>query len=285
MRRGVAISVGLHALVAVLTIVAFPSFTPELPPIPPNIPVELVTIGDVTNIKKIDKVEDQPKPEEKPSEPEPEPMRTAVLPPAPELKPAPEPVPPPPELKLEPEPKPVEKKAEEKKPEPPKPETKPTPPQPPKKKEQAFDASKIAALLNKLPPKEKATDQGEEKKVVTGPQQTEAVGEATGMTASAKDAIAAQMQRCWTLPAGAPNPQDLIVRVRFGLNEDGTLARAPELTDTARLAMGDPYYNAAANNAIRAIHVCTPFKLPPGVWNPDFKDIEMNFDPRAALGG
>jgi outer membrane biosynthesis protein TonB len=287
MRWGLGGSLALHAAIAVLVIGVFPFAAPDLPPIPPNIPVELVTIGEVTNIKQIDKVAETPKEETKPAEPEPEPQRQAAIPPMPEAKPAPEPEPmpappPPPEAKPEPQPapKPEVKKVEEKKP-----EAKPVQVAPPPKKEQAFDASKIAALLNKLPTKSQTANQGEEKKLSTGPQKTEAVGAATGMTVSALDAIRAQMQRCWSLPAGAPNPQDLIVTLRFGLNADGTLARQPEIADQAKMMLGDGYYRAAAESAVRALQKCQPFKVPADSYNADWQDIEMTFDPRRMLGG
>jgi hypothetical protein len=287
MRRGLGFSVGLHALIAVMTIAVFPSLTPELPPIPPNIPVELVTIGDVTNVKKIDQVSDEPpKPEEKAEEPKPEPMREAALPPAPELKPAPEAVPPPPELKIEPEQKPAEKKAEEKRPEPPKPEVKaPAPPEPPKKKPPAFDASKIAALLNKLPPKEKSSEPGPEKKLTTGPQKTEAVGEANDMTATWQAVINEQFKRCWIVQAGAEDAAKQIVVVHVELNPDGSLARPPEVVNQAEIAMGGPTYQVAADRALRAVRACDPLKQLPADRYADWREMDFVFDPRRMLGG
>jgi outer membrane biosynthesis protein TonB len=285
MRRGFGFSAGFHLVIALLTFAVFPSLTPDLPPIPPNIPVELVTIGEVTNIKKIDKV-DEEKPEEKPAEPEPEPPRqVAALPPAPEIKPAPEPAPPPPELKIEPEQKPAEKKAEEKKPEPPKPEKKPAPPEPPKKKEPAFDASKIAALLNKLPPKEKSTQPGPERQLTTGPQKTEAAGEATGMTATWQAVLNEQFKRCWNLQGGAQDAEKQIVTVHVELNPDGSLARLPELVNDAAVLAGGPAYQVAAERALRAVRACDPLKQLPADRYSDWREMDFVFDPRRMLGG
>jgi outer membrane biosynthesis protein TonB len=213
-------------------------------------------------------------------------MREAALPPAPELKPAPEAVPPPPELKLEPEQKPAEKKAEEKKPEPPKPEVKaPAPPEPPKKKPPAFDASKIAALLNKLPPKEKSTEPGPEKKLTTGPQKTEAVGAADDMTATYTAVVQAQMARCWRVQPGAMGAEKFVVIVHVELNSDGSLASPPTVENETEVAMGGAPYQVAKERALNAVRACSPIKQLPADRYADWRDMSLVFDPKAMLGG
>jgi outer membrane biosynthesis protein TonB len=286
MRGGLTGSLAFHVVAILLTVVVFPSIEPDLPPIPPNIPIELVTIGEVTNIKQIDKVDEQQK-DEKPEEPKPEELRQAAIPPLPEVKPAPEPEPvpappPPPEAVPEPKPapKPEEKKVEQKPA-----EVKPAQVAPQPKKPPDFDPSKIAALLNKLPPKAKSETPGEEHKLSTGPQKTEAVGEANAMTASWQALINEQFKRCWNVQGGAQDAEKQIVTVHVELNPDGSLARSPEVVNAAEVALGGQTFQIAAERALRAVRACSPLKqLPPDRYS-DWHEMDFVFDPRRMLGG
>jgi outer membrane biosynthesis protein TonB len=287
MRGGLIGSVAFHVVVAVIAIGVFPFTSTELPPIPPAIPVDLVTIGEVNNVKQIDKVEDKPNEEQKPAEPEPEQQRQAALPPMPDVKPAPEPEPmpappPPPEAVPEPKPlpKPEEKKAEEKKP-----EAKPAQVVPPPKKEQAFDANKIAALLNKLPSKAKSDQPGEEKKLSTGPQKTTRVGEGTAMTATWQALLNAQFRACWNVQGGAVDAASQVVTVHVELNQDGSLASAPEIVNTAQVAAGGASYQVAAERALRAVRACNPLKNHPPENYSEWREMDFVFNPGAMLGG
>ncbi len=80
------------------------------------------------------------------------------------------------------------------------------------------------------------------------------------------------------MPAGAPNPETLVVRLKIFLNQDGTVARQPELIDTAGRAGSDPYFRAAAESAIRAVQVCAPYQLPTDKYD-DWSEITINFRP------
>src|SRR5690606_26391676 len=129
MRKPLILSVAAHMAVILFAFVAFPS-PEELPAMETRaLPVELVTIDEVTNLKRQQKVE-KPKPVEEPTPPRP-----------------------PPEEKVEPLPeKKVEKKEEKPKPVEKKEDKKPTPPRKePEKK--TFDPNQIAALLDKTPDK------------------------------------------------------------------------------------------------------------------------------------
>lgn len=299
MRRALALSAALHAAVAVLAAGWFGHRMTDIAELPPAVPVDLVTIDEKTNIKEMKKAEpkEEPPPEAKASTPEPEPQRTAMLPPEAAPTPTPEPAPETPDVEAPPEPEepadalpPPEPApaAQEKAPEAKKeleaaaPVRKPKPPAPTKKKE-AFDADKIAALLNKLPEKEKTPERaGEEQEVAAGPEDVKGVGEANAMTMSEIDALRAQMQRCWTIPAGAQDAESLIVKVNIQLNPDGSVV--------STRVMGAPlspsnYYQAAADAAVRAVRLCAPYQnLPPEKYS-SWRDINMTFDPRAMLGG
>ncbi len=115
------------------------------------------------------------------------------------------------------------------------------------------------------------------------PSRTASLGTATGnaakLTASEIDALRAQIQQCWNVPAGAANAQDLVVRVQFSLNQDGTVNGRPEVLNKR----GDPAFQAAANSAVRAIMQCGTngrrYTLPPAKYE-TWREVAVNFDPR-----
>src|SRR5262249_31785975 len=157
-------------------------------------------------------------------------------------------------------------------------EVKPAPPpkEPPKKKEPAFDPGKIAALLNKLPPKEKK-EQGEHKAPPTGPQKTQQVGEGTGMTADYRAIVNSQLQACCNRDAGAQGAAKFVVVVHVDVNQDGSLASQPYVVNTAEVSMGGPSYQVAAERAIRAVHRCDPLKNLPADRYSEWQSMDFAF--------
>lgn len=296
MRFGVVLSAVLHAGVLLATMIVLPRWSTEIERPPLAIPIEF-EIGDVTNIKANPKPEkEEPEEEVKPEpepEPEPEPKKAeqaapklAAAPPAPEPEPEPEPIPVP---KKEPKPEPKEEKPKEAEKPKPKVTAKAAPRVKPKAppKKPSFDLNKVAALLDKLP-EETRQQQDEapdtEPRSNSGPA-TERVGLGTSVTLSEIDALRAQVSRCWSPPAGAANPEDLIVTVKISLNTDGTLASAPEVAarDRGRV-ISDQYFRVAAEAAIRAVRRCEPYRLPVEKYS-TWREIELRFDPRELLGG
>ena len=219
-------------------------------------------------------------------EPEPEPKRTAEAKPTPPPPPAPEPEPEPlPQPKKE-EPKPEPKKVEKPKP---KVTAKAAPRVKPKvpPKKQNFDLNKVAALLDKLPEDQKQQQDAQsdsEPESTAGPA-SQRVGLGTSVTLSEIDALRAQVERCWNFPAGAANPEDLIVTVKISLNPDGTLSKPPNVIprDQARV-ISDQYFRVAAEAAVRAVRRCEPYKLPVEKYS-NWREIQLRFDPRELLGG
>ena len=291
MRSGLILSAILHVSVLLATMIVLPRWSTEVDRPPLAIPIEF-EIGDVTNIKaNPEPVEEDPVEEVKPEpepEPEPEPRKTAEaapkLPPPPAPEPEPEPAP-----KLEPKPEPKEEKPKEAE----KPKPKVTakaaprikPKVPPQKK--SFDLNRVAALLDKLPeePKQRQEADSDAEAASTSGPATQQVGLGTSVTLSEIDALRAQVERCWNFPAGAANPEDLVVTVKISLNPDGTLASAPEVAqrDRARV-ITDQYFRVAAEAAVRAVRRCEPYKLPVEKYS-NWREIELRFDPRELLGG
>ena len=96
------------------------------------------------------------------------------------------------------------------------------------------------------------------------------------------DAIKQQIERNWSVPAGAKDAANLVVRIHISLNPDGSLSGPPQIVDQSR--MGDDYYRAAAESALRAIYKSEPLKLPPDKYE-SWRDITLTFDPKEMLGG
>jgi hypothetical protein len=257
-----------------------------------------------------------PAPEPPPPAP-PEPEPEAVPPPPPPPRPAPPPqqaaeapkTPEPPRPKPDTEPeaaqkprerpraqakaeprKPDPRKPEPPKPEPPKPEpaaaqkpeprakpqTKPAAP-PKAKPEPDFDLEAMARAAEKLAKSQRQPEPAA-KPAEPGPTARTAAGAGTKMTATEIDALRSTISKCWNMPAGAPNPETLVVRLKLFLNQDGTVARPPELVDTAGRASSDPYFRSAAEAAMRAVLVCAPYQLPPDKFD-DWSEITINFRP------
>jgi outer membrane biosynthesis protein TonB len=262
MNKGMAISLALHVAVLTVAVIGLPDFFHLKDETPQIIPVDVVQIAEQTTVKPPEK-----KPEEKP-EPKPEPPKVQPKPPAPK----PDAVPPPPD-EISDLPKPRAK------PEPPKPEPKlaeldvkprpkPKPPKPPRQ----FDPSRIAALLDKSKKDEAAPSQPQPQTIDTA-----------RITASLQDAIRSQVQPCWLFPAGAPNAEDLVVRLHIALNPDGSLNGPPEILDQSKIGQSD-YYRVAAESARRAVQKCAPLKLPVDSYD-IWRDIDLTFDPKQMITG
>ncbi len=179
-----------------------------------------------------------------------------------------------------PEPEPEEVAEEEPKPKPaaPAPRRKPerqlAKVEEPKKEEPKEDA--LSSILRNV---EKLKDQPKPKKQQVAKAQEQAPEPEASMLEQMElvRLIQKQLERCWRLEPGARDAEDLVVTVRVALNKDGSVRNA-EIEDLSRM-MADAYYRSAAENALRAIHKCSPFEGLPlqryAVW----RDMRLNFNP------
>ncbi len=104
------------------------------------------------------------------------------------------------------------------------------------------------------------------------------------LTLSEEDALKAQIFGCWSIPLGLPYNENLLVRIKLKLKPDGTLIRS-EILDHARMNMpGQGFYKVLAESALRAIQLCQPLKVPTSGYE-RWKDLQLNFDAREMLGG
>ena len=315
MRGGYIFSGTLHAIIIAVVIFGLPGWWD--PPLPEHaIPVELVALEE---IEEESPPEPEPEPEPKVEEPDPEtepepeiePKRqTAALPqpsetvPRQEPEPQPEPEPEPEALQEpvpepEPEPEALHEPVPEPEPEPepevaeePEPEPKTPPPAPrrkpekkvakveePEKKEPEKEEPEPDMLASILKNVEKLKEEPQPQKQQEAKAQTQGEQAQTSVLEQMELArlIRSQLEACWRLEPGARQAEDLVVKVRVLLNQDGSVREA-QVEDVSRM-VGDAYYRSAAENALRAIHKCSPFSGLPlrryAVW----RDITLNFNP------
>ena len=90
------------------------------------------------------------------------------------------------------------------------------------------------------------------------------------------DALRARLAQCWNLPAGAADAKDLNVEVHILLKQDGSLLAEPKVLNRST----NPFFQVAAESALRAIRTCAPFNFLPLAKYEAWKDIEINFNPQ-----
>jgi len=147
-------------------------------------------------------------------------------------------------------------------------------------KKELFDPNKIAALIDKS--KEESAETLKENEKLT--QSSVENSFTTGLTLSQEDALKAQIFGCWSLPLGLPYQENLLVRIKLRLKQDGTVLRS-EIIDHARMNQpGQAFYKVLAESALRAIRICQPLRVPPTGYE-KWKDLQLNFDANEMLKG
>jgi outer membrane biosynthesis protein TonB len=264
------ISAALHVAILLLVVVAFPSATMSPAPLV-AIPIDLATPAENTKVKAgMSDATTQAPLAAKPKAPKPQAVKEksaktpaakplaakplAAKPPAPKLAPKPETTAEAPKPQAKPQ-------APARKPEPPAPKT------------QEFDTDRLAALLNKIPDAEDEPapqETAEETKPVSG----QSTGSEMAMSINELDALRARISECWTPPPGGLGAGAIVVKIRLKLNQDGTLEGLPSVANSG----SSPFFQAAADSAVRAVFQCQPYALPVAkyaLW----RDMILTFDP------
>ena len=241
-------AIALHLAVIFVTLFTWEHRLDIAQESPPVVPVDLVTIAQKTNIAPTIRPEPKIEPEHIDTPPPPElSMQTPPLPQPTELAPAVKPTP-------APKVKPV-----------------------PQKKEMSLNEALNAAL--NAPTAHPQPQNGK-----SAPVSRNRFNQQDANTMTLRDALKNAIEQCWSPPAGAPHPEQLIVSFHLNLNPNGSVAGSPQLTaESAAAAAGNPFMRAAAEAARRAIFVCAPYKLPPDRFA-DWRDSVVQFDPRDLAG-
>ena len=106
-------------------------------------------------------------------------------------------------------------------------------------------------------------------------------GQSAQLSQSELDALRQRLIECWNPPAGVVNATRLQVVLRVLFNQDGTVARPPDLVAATPSPLGPPM----AESAKRAILRCQPFNMLKPEHYEQWKDIEITFDPRDMTRG
>jgi hypothetical protein len=147
-----------------------------------------------------------------------------------------------------------------------------------KKPQLAFDPDQISALLDKRDPQRQApTGDAINKEPSLGTM----TGSASTLSQSEIDALRSRLAQLWNPPAGALNPQDLVVRIRVKLGRDGKLVGPPMVLTSGQGSV----FEAARDGAVRALFQAQPFEM----LRPDhydlWREMEITFDPREMIPG
>jgi len=140
-----------------------------------------------------------------------------------------------------------------------------------KSDEKSFDADEIAALLSK----EKAAGGGAKRSTEQASLGGDKGNNAAKLSQSEMDALRGQIQRCWNIPAGAADAQNLRVSVKFKLDRNGAVEGGAEIISGGGASGVE---RAAAESARRAVLKCSPYNLPADKYDA-WADVIVNFDP------
>lgn len=290
MKPGITISCVGHVGVLVWGIVAFAA-KPMDAPATDALPVDFISAKQFSEmtagVKNAPKLE-TPKPlADKIDVPKPIPQLAPTVADKPEIvtntaaQQPPLPPPKPPEKKKEPEQKidPIaqELKKEEAKKPPPKPEEKPAPKKPAQQTPK-FDASQVAALLDKRAPRRQLAAA---ETLNNAPSLGTAAGSAAKLSQTEIDALRARINECWNPPAASLNDAKIYVVLRVLFRPDGMIARDPAVVEGTASATGP----VLAESAKRAMLGCQPFTMLKPEHFDQWKDMEIKFDPHDKTGG
>ena len=268
MTRSLIYSLSFHAIMIFLTILSLPFMIRQPVDLPPIISVELIQISDKTSVPfapKARKVIEKLKKEEKR-------IVSEQAPPAAKAKEKPDRIPLP---KKQDEKKELIKKKQNPK------EIKPEIRQVSEfEKKEIIDTNQIAALIDKAKDESAKIEKNDNKLTQSSVKNSFA----SGLTLSEEDALRAQIFGCWTVPLGLPYDDDLLVRVKLELKQDGTINKS-EILDHERMNKpGQKFYKILAESALRAVRICQPLRVPQTGYE-KWKTIQLNFDPTEMLKG
>ena len=268
MTKSLIYSLSFHAVMILITVLSLPFMIRQPVDLPPIISVELIQISDKTNIPyapKARKVIEKVKEEEKR-------VVSEQAPPTAKAKEKPDRIPRP---KKQDEKKELIKKKQNPK------EVKPEVRQASEfEKKDIIDTNQIAALIDKAK-EESARVEKSDKKLT---QSSVKNSFATGLTLSEEDALKAQIFGCWTVPLGLPYDDNLLVRIKLELRQDGTISKS-EILDHERMNRpGQKFYKVLAESALRAVRICQPLRVPQTGYD-KWKYIQLNFNPTEMLKG
>ena len=150
------------------------------------------------------------------------------------------------------------------------------PPEKPKKsekKKEKLDVAKLEAFLNKV---DETTAPEQSSDTAAQPVKGAANLQGTDdqLSGTIIEALVQRIKECWTVPPGA-REANIIVKVHFGLNTDGSVIGVPEVMNLN----ADPLFDATARSAVSALLECQAYSFLPQDKYDLWKDLIINFNP------
>jgi outer membrane biosynthesis protein TonB len=269
-RSSIILSTVFHATMVVIATLGLPFLAKRAFIIPPPIVIDYIEVSKVTETNKVA------------PQPQPAPPRPEEKPPAAAKNTANNAVVPVPKEMLKPEDKKEIKKAAKAEPaidpNAPPDKTRKIKKTEAEKKEPPKDFSSV--LKNLIDPKDKLSSKADKPDAKAPPP---ALGQnaplGAKMTMSEEDALRTQLEKCWNVPFGAKDVENMAVDIFMVINPDRTLREARVVDQTRYNA--DNFYRAAADSALRAVRspLCSPFNLPPDKYD-TWNRITVTFNPK-----
>ena len=143
------------------------------------------------------------------------------------------------------------------------------------KKKPSRDFSSV--LKNLADSKDKPASKAVEESSAANQGQNAPLGEK--MTMSEEDALRAQLEKCWNVPFGAKDAENMSVEIFMVINRNRTLREA-RIVNMPRYH-SDSFFRAAADSALRAVNssLCSPFDVPPDKYDV-WKTVTVTFNPK-----
>jgi colicin import membrane protein len=295
MRRSLTISVIVHVVLLAACLIAF-TIEPTEAPAVPSVTVDTISIKDFNQltqgVKDSPKLKiDDPKPlADKIDLPKPAEQTTDKVADKPEIKTETQAKQQPPK----PDPKPADKPAKPKTPDykpdqiadllkkdankqPPKPDDKPTPADP-AQNQPKFDANQVEQLLDKRDPRRQVAAADA---INTQANLGASSGAAAQLSQDEINALRARIQSCWSPPPGIGAATKIKASIAVVLKPDGSLAQPPILVEATPSPLGP----ALVESAKRAVLSCQPFTMLRPEHYEQWKQLQLDFDPKELLGG
>jgi hypothetical protein len=163
------------------------------------------------------------------------------------------------------------------KPPPPKTDVKPAP-DTPAQNTPKFDATKVEQLLDHRDPRRQvATADALNNQANLGASN----GNAAQLSQDEISALKARLQSCWNPPPGINADTKIKASIAVVLKPDGSLAQPPVLVEATPSPLGPPLIESAK----RAVLSCQPFTMLRPEHYQQWKELQLDFDPRELLGG
>jgi hypothetical protein len=142
-----------------------------------------------------------------------------------------------------------------------------------------FDADQVAALLDhREPQRQIATAESLNSVGSLGAP----VGQAAHLSQSELDALRAKLISLWNPPAAvSAHPDQYVVTIRIRLARNHRLVGQPVVLTSGH----GPLFEATRDSAVRAVFQAQPYGMLSLTTYDQWKEIDINFDPREVFGG